>query len=95
MNANKKLSNQWREDEAVARFSLISPLLDDTLDEAKRIQIRFDIAEKSSLSVRTIYRYEKAYRDGGFDGLKPRVIIPGCRRTPSAIQRTLTALQPI
>ena len=72
MNANKKLSNQWREDEAVARFSLISPLLDDTLDEAKRIQIRSDIAEKSSLSVRTIYRYEKAYRDGGFDGLKPR-----------------------
>ena len=72
MNANKKLSNQWREDEAVSRFSLISPLLDETLDEAKRIQIRSDIAERSSLSVRTIYRYEKAYHDGGFEGLKPK-----------------------
>ena len=59
MNANKKLSNQWREDEAVSRFSLISPLLDDTLDEAKRIQIRSDIAERNGLSVRTIYRYER------------------------------------
>ena len=72
MNANKKLSNQWREDEAVSRFSLISPLLDDTLDEAKRIQIRSDIAERNGLSVRTIYRYEKAYHEGGFDGLKPK-----------------------
>ena len=72
MNTNKKLSNQWREDEAVSRFSLISPLLDETLDEAKRIQIRSDIAERSSLSVRTIYRYEKAYHDGGFEGLKPK-----------------------
>ena len=72
MNANKKLSNQWREDEAVSRFSLISPLLDDTLDEAKRIQIRSDIAERNGLSVRTVYRYEKAYHEGGFDGLKPK-----------------------
>ena len=72
MNANKKLSNQWREDEAVSRFSLISPLLDETMDEAKRIQTRSDIAEKSGLSVRTIYRYEKAYHDGGFNGLKPK-----------------------
>ena len=72
MNANKKLSSQWREDEAVSRFSLISPLLDDTLDEAKRIQLRSDIAERNGLSVRTLYRYEKAYHEGGFDGLKPR-----------------------
>ena len=72
MNANKKLSTQWREDEAVSRFSLISPLLDDTLDEAKRIQIRSDIAERNGLSVRTIYRYEKAYHDAGFNGLKPK-----------------------
>ena len=72
MNANKKLSTQWREDEAVSRFSLISPLLDETLDEAKRVQIRSDIAERNGLSVRTIYRYEKAYHDGGFNGLKPK-----------------------
>ena len=72
MNANKNLSTQWREDEAVSRFSLISPLLDETLDEAKRIQIRSDIAERNGLSVRTIYRYEKAYHDAGFNGLKPK-----------------------
>ncbi len=72
MNANKKLSTQWREEEAVSRFSLISPLLDEDLDDAKRIQIRSDIAEKNGLSIRTIYRYEKAYHEGGFNGLKPR-----------------------
>lgn len=72
MNANKKLSTEWREDEAVSRFSLISPLLDEGLDEARRIQIRNDIAERNGLSVRTIYRYEKAYHEGGFGGLKPK-----------------------
>lgn len=47
MNTNKKLiSPQWQEEEALARFQIISPLLDESLDEAKYIQLRRKQAEK-------------------------------------------------
>lgn len=72
MNVNRKLSNKWRDDEALERFNLISPLLDETMDKEKKREKRKEIAEKNCLSVRTIYRYENAYRDGGFEALKPK-----------------------
>ena len=71
MNVNRKLSNKWRDDEALERFNLISPLLDETMDKEKKREKRKEIAEKNCLSVRTIYRYENAYRDGGFEALNP------------------------
>ncbi len=69
---NKQLASKWREEEAVKRFGMISPLLDATLDDAKNLALREDIAEKNCLSLRTVYRYEKAYREGGFEALKPK-----------------------
>jgi len=59
---------------AFEKFKLISPLLQEDVDKAKLITIRQKIAEENDLSVRTLYRYEKAYREHGFDGLKPKEI---------------------
>ncbi len=50
---------------------MISPLLDEELDRAKRIEIRKKISEDFVVSTRTLYRYEAAYRASGFEGLIP------------------------
>ena len=63
---------KWQEEQALQRYQLITPLLDESLDNAKRIQLRENIAEHNGLSPRTLYRYEAAYRNGGFPGLKPQ-----------------------
>lgn len=62
---------QWQEEEALRRFQLISPLLQTGLDDAKRIQLRKKIAEENNISVRSFYRYEKAFSERQFTGLKP------------------------
>ena len=63
---------KWQEEQALQRYQLIAPLLDESLDNAKRIQMREAVAEQHGLSPRTLYRYEAAYRKGGFSGLKPQ-----------------------
>ena len=40
-------TKKWQEDEALRRFRLISPILDESLDPAKRLQVRKAIAEKA------------------------------------------------
>lgn len=62
---------KWQDDEALKRFTLISPLLSEGLDNAGRIAMRKQIAESNGISVRSLYRYEKAYRECQFTGLKP------------------------
>ena len=63
---------KWQDELALQRYQLIAPLLDESLDNAKRIQLREEAAEQNVLSPRTLYRYEAAYRKGGFPGLKPQ-----------------------
>ena len=70
MNTNTNRIKQWQEQEALSRFQLIAPLLQEDLDDAKRLQLRKQIAQDNDISVRSIYRYEKAYREGQFAGLK-------------------------
>lgn len=65
-------NENWREETALHRHQIISPLLDETLDPQKRQMLREQQAEKYSCSVRSIQRYEQAYREGGFSGLKPK-----------------------
>ena len=72
MNEGRNLVRKWQEDEALKRFQLISPLLDATLDEAKRLQLREKIAEENGISTRSLYRYEKMWREGEFQGLQPQ-----------------------
>ncbi len=71
MDTKEDTTKAWQEEEAFRRYQMISPLLQEDLDDAKKLQLRRQIAEKNGLSVRSIYRYEKAYREGSFSGLKP------------------------
>lgn len=62
---------QWQDEEAQNRFLLIAPLLDESLDDAKRGQLRKKIAEEKCVSERSLYRYERSFREGQFAGLRP------------------------
>ena len=67
---NKEVTD-WRESIALSRFQIIQPLLDQTLDKAKRIQIRRKIAEDNDIAEKTVKRWEDAFFQSGFSGLKP------------------------
>ena len=67
---NKEVTD-WRESIALSRFQIIQPRLDQTLDKAKRIQIRRKIAEDNDISEKTVKRWEDAFFQSGFSGLKP------------------------
>lgn len=62
---------KWQDEEALKRYQMIAPLLDEDLDEAKRRQLREDTATKYGISKRTLYRYEARYREEAFSGLRP------------------------
>ena len=62
---------KWQDEEALKRYEMIVPLLDPELDEGKRRQMREEAAERNGISKRTLYRYEKGYREEGFEGLRP------------------------
>jgi len=64
-------TKKWQDEEALKRYQLIAPLLDESLDDAKRRQLREEIAGKNGISTRSLYRYEEKYRIGQFSGLKP------------------------
>ena len=66
-------SLQELEDAAVRRMEMLSPLLEQGLEPARFSAIKKRIARESGLSVRSIGRYLEAYRQSGFDGLKPQV----------------------
>ena len=67
---SKEVTN-WRDEQALKRLEMITPLLDPDMDEAKRTQMRESIAARNGITTRSLYRYEKAYREGSFDGLRP------------------------
>lgn len=72
MNTSETLTKQqWQDQEALHRFQMISPLLQTGLDDAKRFQLRRTIADENNISVRTLYRYEKAFTEKQFAGLRP------------------------
>jgi len=68
---NYNQNPKWQEEQALARYQMISPLLDESIDAAKKMQLRRKLAEQNGVSVRTIYRYELAFKRNAFDGLKP------------------------
>ena len=63
---------KWRNEEALKRYKLIAPLLEPDIDEAKRRQLREEIAKREGISKRSIYRYEEKYRNAQFEGLIPQ-----------------------
>lgn len=60
-----------KEQIALERFQMISDLLKDDIDQAKMVQLKKKIAADNNISVRTIERYYKAFREKGFSGLCP------------------------
>lgn len=68
---NHNQNSKWQEEQALARYQMISPLLDESIDVAKKLQIRRELAVQNGISERTLYRYELAYKKNGFGGLKP------------------------
>jgi transposase InsO family protein len=56
---------------ASEKFQIIAPLLDDSLDRGKFIGLKKEIASKNGISERSVGRYYAAYKQSGFDGLKP------------------------
>ena len=62
---------KWQDEEALKRYQMIAPLLEEDLDEAKRRQLREEIAARYEISKRSLYRYEAKYREEAFDGLRP------------------------
>ena len=61
----------WQDRKASERFAMISPLLADDIDPAKKSQLRSRIAEANKISERTLYRLEAAWRRDGYSGLRP------------------------
>ena len=72
MNTDTVLNTgKWQEDQALERYRLIAPLLDPSLDKGAKGKLRKDIALANEISVRSLYRYESAYQQREFQGLKP------------------------
>lgn len=72
MNKSKTLMKKQNRDEAaLQKYAMISPLLDGNLDPAAACELRCRLAEQHGVSERTLRRYVSAYKDGGFEGLKP------------------------
>jgi transposase InsO family protein len=59
-------------DAATERFDLIVPLLSDGLDKGRRYDLTHEIANQNGISERTLRRYVSAWKDGGFEALKPK-----------------------
>jgi IS30 family transposase len=74
----------WQEESALYRFKLISPLLDESLDPAKKCEIRKRLAKQNDISIRSLYRYERAYQSGGFTDLLPKTHEP--KRHPGLVE---------
>ena len=57
---------------ATERFNLIAPLVGDGLDKGRRYDIMREITERSGISERTLRRHVSAWKEGGFEALKPK-----------------------
>ena len=64
------------EEVAAARFEILSPLLNASLDPVLRIEKQKEVAWHCEKSYRTIGRWLKSYAAYGFAGLKPKKTCP-------------------
>jgi transposase InsO family protein len=57
---------------ATERFNLIALVVSDGLDKGRRYDLMREISERSGTSARTLRRYVNAWKEGGFEALKPK-----------------------
>ncbi len=58
--------------EALRRYRIISPLLEEGLSGCEKRNIRWLICSQEGISGRTLRRYVAAFKQQGFDALLPR-----------------------
>jgi len=68
----KKEELDERREEALRRYRIIVPLLEEGLAESEKRSIRRLIRIREGISDRTLRRYVAAFKRGGFDALLPR-----------------------
>jgi len=59
-------------EEALRRYRIIAPLLEEGLAECEKQQMRWLIRNREGLSDRTLRRYVATFKRGGFEALLPR-----------------------
>lgn len=60
------------EEVAADRLKIISPLLDPTIDKAKRQDLKEQLSAQYNVNERTLRRWINQYNADGFEGLKPK-----------------------
>ncbi len=68
----KKQELDQRREEALRRYRIIAPLVEEDLAESEKRNIRWLIREQEGMSSRTLRRYVATFKKGGFDALLPR-----------------------
>ncbi len=68
----KKQELDRQREEALRRYQVIVPLLDENLSESEKHSIRWVVCSQENISGRTLRRYVAAFKKGGFDALLPR-----------------------
>ena len=68
----KKQELDQRREEALRRYRIIAPLVEENLAESEKSNIRWLIREQEGMSSRTLRRYVATFKKGGFDALLPR-----------------------
>ena len=66
------MDHKRAEEVAANRLQIISPLMDPTLDKAKRQELKETASIQYGISERTIRRWMNNYHMAGFEGLKPK-----------------------
>lgn len=61
-----------RREEALRRYRIIAPLLDEGTSEWEKKNVRWLIRTHEGISERTLRRYVAAFKEGGFDALIPK-----------------------
>ena len=84
----KKQELDPKREEALRRYRIIAPLVEEDLAESERRNIRWLIREQEGMSSRTLRRYVAAFKKGGFDALLPRE-----RKDKEVCKTTVTSLR--
>lgn len=61
-----------RREEALRRYRIIAPLLDEGISEWEKKNARWLIQTQEEISARTLRRYVAVFKEGGFDALIPK-----------------------
>jgi putative transposase len=82
-------------EEGLQRYRIIVPLLDESLAECEKRQIRRMICTQEGISERTLRRYVASYKQQGFDGLmlRERKDKGSCKSIPEEVLKLAAQLR--